>query len=359
VVEQSALTPGGEPDQVFQACQVSPTLAAEEQQEALPAGDSSLTIKQAIQAYLQHQRRAKRRPKTLEWHRTALGQFQQYLLTERHLVHINQITEADIRGWFAFLHEMPSATGKRRVARTIETYARSVRAFCNWLVHRGDLACSPVSEGSFPRVSVPLPHLIPPETFEQLVRAGAPPEAKAPTAQSMVARNRALLWVLFETGISVSEVCALRLFDVDRKTGILSVRGKGGNVRQMTLGSTCLGHLLSYLKQSYPTNKDHVAERRTGDDPLFLFEQGRALTKNAVTLLFGRLRQRAGVCDTAISPQILRHSFALRYLQAGGEPRGLQELLGYAGMAQVKQYLRWHDQFVHDRTRGVAHLTEM
>jgi site-specific recombinase XerD len=75
------------------------------------------------------------------------------------------------------------------------------------------------------------------------------------------------------------------------------------------------------------------------------------LTKNSLTLLFHRLRKRAGMPETAITPQILRHSFALRYLQAGGDPRVLQELLGYAGMAQVRQYLRWHDEFVHKRTQ--------
>jgi site-specific recombinase XerD len=58
-----------------------------------------------------------------------------------------------------------------------------------------------------------------------------------------------------------------------------------------------------------------------------------------------------------IGPQILRHSFALRYLQAGGDPRGLQELLGYTGMALVRQYLHWHDQLVHDRMENKAKRT--
>jgi len=67
-----------------------------------------------------------------------------------------------------------------------------------------------------------------------------------------------------------------------------------------------------------------------------------------VALLFVRLKKRAGIINKQISPQILRHSFALRYLQAGGSPRHLQEVLGYEGMAQVKQYLRWYDQLLHE-----------
>ena len=74
------------------------------------------------------------------------------------------------------------------------------------------------------------------------------------------------------------------------------------------------------------------------------------LTKNGVTMLFARFRQRAGIGESIISPQILRHSFALRYLQAGGDPHGLQELMGYEGMAPVRQYLHWYDQLLHGQT---------
>jgi site-specific recombinase XerD len=58
--------------------------------------------------------------------------------------------------------------------------------------------------------------------------------------------------------------------------------------------------------------------------------------------------------DVLISPQILRHRFAFRYLQAGGDPRGLQELLGYAEMTLVKRYLSWYEQLVHEGTENQA-----
>ncbi len=61
-------------------------------------------------------------------------------------------------------------------------------------------------------------------------------------------------------------------------------------------------------------------------------------------MVCARFRKRAGVGETTISPQVLRHSFALRYLQAGGPPQVLQEVLGYEGMAPVRQYLRWYEQ---------------
>jgi site-specific recombinase XerD len=310
--------------------------------------DHRLSIEQAITSYIAYHHRMGHEAKTLEWHQIALGQFRKYFLVERHLLDVCQITEMDFRNWFVFLAQTPTKAGKHRAASTIETYARSVRAFCCWLVQRGDLPCSPLGEEEFPRTSVPFPHLIQPETFDRLVQAAFPQDA-APRAKKMAARDRALLWVLFDTGISVSEVCALCMSDLDRKTGTLHVRGKGGKKRQIVLGATCLGYLLGALDQACATQGTRAMRKSTGTDPLFCTERGRPLTKNSLALLFRRLRTRAGMDEIPISPKILRHSFALRYLQAGGNPQGLQELLGYEGTAPVRQYQRWYDQVLHDQ----------
>jgi site-specific recombinase XerD len=310
-----------------------------------------VTIEQAIESYLQEHRRAKHSPKTLEWHQTALSHFQRCLLAERHLLRVCQITVTDIYGWFAFLQQTPTIAGKLRSAHTIETYARSVRAFCNWLVHRGEISHTPLSEHSFPWAAASFPHFIQPEAFEQFTLTSQLPEAKGIKAQHVAARDRAILWVLFDTGITVSELCTLRLGDVDRQTGILRVRGKGDRERQIALGPKSLEHVLWYLKQFRPEEKVHLAERKASEDSLFLSESGLPLTKNSIVLLFGRLRRRAGISGTPISPQILRHSFALRYLQAGGDPCDLRELLGYVGMDQVKLYLHWNDQLLHHRAQ--------
>ena len=174
----------------------------------------------------------------------------------------------------------------------------------------------------------------------------------------MAARDKALLWVLFETGMTVSEVCALRVADLDQHSGSLRVRGKGGQERLMPLGSICLRHLRSYLKQMEPTTKSRLARRQAGGDPLFGSKGKQPLTRNGVTMVFARFRTRAGISDTTLGPQILRHSFALRYLQAGGSPRGLQELLGYEGMAPVRQYLHWQDQLSHNQIQNKSEESE-
>jgi site-specific recombinase XerD len=320
-----------------------PTVSSQSSQQTFPEKGQRLTIERAIQEYLQAHREVAHRPKTLEWHQMALGDFQQYALTTCHLLLVSQLTETTMRGWIASLAQMPTCTDKPRSASTIETYARSARAFCRWLVEREMLACSPMSESAFPRTDVPVPHVLSPVTFDQVMRAGFSQKAKASGTKRITARDQAFLWVLFETGITVSEVCALRVADLDSPTGLLRVRGKGGKERQMPLGSICWSHLRSYLRLTDPTTKRGLASRKAGGDPLFGSKGKQPLTKNGVTMVFARFRKRAGISDLAITPQILRHSFALRSLQAGGNPQGLQELMGYEGMAPVRQYLRWYN----------------
>jgi site-specific recombinase XerD len=150
-----------------------------------------------------------------------------------------------------------------------------------------------MSEQAFPRTTVPLPRFVSSGTFDQVVRAGFPRKGKALGAKRTALRDQALLWVLFETGMTVSEACALRLADLDQQTGSLRVRGKGGKERQMPLGPTCLSHLRSYLKQMEPTTRRGLTSRKAGGDPLFSSREKQPLTRNGVTMVFARLRTRA------------------------------------------------------------------
>ena len=137
---------------------------------------------------------------------------------------------------------------------------------------------------------------------------------------------------------------------MDCTHGTVAIRGQGARARHLALGPQGLRQLRSYLEQHRPKQGELVVWGNTGEDHLFLSETRRALTISGIALLFVRLRRRAGIIGEQASPQMLRHSFALRYLQAGGSPRRLRELLGYEGTVQVKQYLRWYDQMIHGHT---------
>jgi site-specific recombinase XerD len=298
------------------------------------------TVARAIEDYLLDHEGGNHSAKTLEWHRTALGLMRAYFEEDRGITLVGEIEAADINAWFAHMRKSPGGHGKPRSERTIQTYARSARAFFHWLVHRETLEQNPFDRVVFPKVGKPLIQTIDAEEFEHLLLACAPPNETGPLADRAAVRNRAILWVLYDTGIRVSELCGLRVADFDRRHGVITVKGKGSKERRIALGQNCLRNVLYYLDRHRPGEEELAEWGSAGEDHLFLSETRTPLTKNGVTLLFSRIRQRAGITHKRISPHILRHSFAIRYLVLGNDPFSLQELLGHEDMTTVKNYIR-------------------
>ena len=106
-----------------------------------------------------------------------------------------------------------------------------------------------------------------------------------------------------------------------------------------------------YLDKHRPDEEELADWGSAGEDHLFLSETRTPLTKNGVTLLFARLRKRAGITDKRISAHIFRHSFAIRYLVLGNDPFSLQELLGHEDMTTVKNYMHMNDETIQAQKR--------
>jgi len=322
-----------------------------EQRRLLAHRRANTTIAHAIDDYLQDHAGGNHSDKTLEWHRTALGLMQSYLEQERGITLVGEVDAPDISVWFAHMRTSPGGHGKPRSERTIQTYARSARAFFHWLVRRETIENNPFDRVVFPKVGKPLIQTIEAEEFERLLVACTPSNESGPIADRAAARNRAILWVLYDTGIRISELCGLRLGDFDRKRGVLTVTGKGSKERRIALGNNCLRNLLYYLDKQRPDEEELANWGSAGEDHVFLSETRTPLTKNGVTLLFARLRKRAGITDKRISAHILRHSFAIRYLVLGNDPFSLQELLGHEGMTTVKNYMHMNDETIQAQKR--------
>ncbi|MBO0783436.1 MAG: tyrosine-type recombinase/integrase, partial [Ktedonobacteraceae bacterium] len=283
--------------------------------------------------------------------RTALGLLQTFLERDRAITHVDEIDAPDITAWFTFLRKIPGARGKMRTERTVQTYARSARAFFHWLVRQQTIAVNPFERVAFPKVGKPLIKTISDEEFEQLLLACAPPNEVGPFAERAAVRNRAILWLFYDSGIRLSELIHLRLEDFDRKHGLITVKGKGAKERRIALGQNCLRNLLHYLDRHRPDERELEAWGSLGEDHLFLAETRKPLTKNGVTLLFARLKKRAGITNKRISPHTFRHTFAIRYLKLGKDPFSLQELLGHEDMATVKLYMHMNDEDIQEQKR--------
>ena len=320
-----------------------------EQHRLLTNRRASTTIERAIDDYLLDHMGGNSSTKTLEWHRTALGLMRAYFEQERGISLVGEIDASDINAWFAYMRKSPGGHGKPRSERTIQTYARSARAFFHWLVRRETIQSNPFDRVVFPKVGKPLIHTIDSEEFERLLLACAPPNETGPIAERAAVRNRAILWVLYDTGIRVSELCGLRLGDFDRRHSILTVTGKGSKERRIALGNNCLRNMLYYLDKYRPDEEELAEWGSAGEDHLFLSETRLPLTKNGITLLFKRIRD---VRDHhTLSPHIFRHSFAIRYLVLGNDPFSLQELLGHEDLTTVKNYMHMNDETIQAQKR--------
>jgi integrase len=257
---------------------------------------------------------------------------------QSHFTGKGELSRESLQVWLAALsHEPAAQTGTRRTMSTVAAYARSARAFCNWLVQQGYVATSIFPPDAIPHVPWGLPRPVEPETFLRLLRACQLSGAPGGLHAGLTARNHAILWLLLDTGVSVSELCALRLADVDRVGGTVTVHGTKGNVRTLPLSADGQRVVRIYLDvfRLTPAWEPVVPEAR---DRLLLTERRRPLTRNSLTLLFERLNQRAGFTRSPICPSMLRDTYAIRFLQAGGELSALQQQLGVSDYASVKRY---------------------
>ena len=329
----------------------NPSQRRKTQQNGRGEGQAGTTLASAIASYLDDHEGGNHSSKTLEWHETSLGLMRSYLEQERGIMLVAEVNAPALSGWFTSMRKTPGARGKIRSERTIQTYARSARAFFHWLVRQGVITDNPFDDVLFPKVGKPLIQTISDEEFERLLLACVPPNEDGRFAERAAARNRAILWLFYDTGIRVSELTNLRVGDIDRKRGMITVKGKGSKERRIALGQNCLRNVFHYLDRHRPDEQELAEWGRLGEDHLFLAETRQPMTKNGITLLFARLKQRARITGKRISPHIFRHTFAIRYLKLGQDPFSLQELLGHEDMATVKLYMHMNDEDIQEQKR--------
>lgn len=301
----------------------------------------SLPLEQAMASYLQEQREGKRLPKTLEWHQTSLLDLQRYIWRHIALPQVYDLKQETLHAWLAELRTVPSAfTGCIRSVATIAAYARSVRAFCSWLVRRGLVIASPFPPGAVPQAPEQEPRVVEAKAFARLLEVCDCSATSGSRDPGMMVRNRAILWLLRETGLQVSDLCGLRLMDMDGEKGVVTVGEKGRDRRTFPLSPESQRVVKQYLEQARLT-PSWTPRRREDRDVLLLTERRKALQPNSVTLLFVRLNRRAGFSRKSICPSMLRDTYAIGFLQAGGELAALQGQLGVADLASVRRYQRF------------------
>ena len=252
---------------------------------------------------------------TLSAYRSDLSRFSRWLSGRgRRLEEVRRLDVLDFLGEHA--HWPP-----RTVARRLS----ALRRFYQHLEREGRIGNNPCDRVDAPRLGRPLPGVLSEQEVERLLAA---PDLE--TASGV--RDRAMLEVLYATGLRVSELVGLRSEQVNLIQGVLRVVGKGGKERLVPLGEPAVEWLERYLRKGRP---DILGERRT--PALFPTSRGRAMTRQAFWHLIKRYAVRAGISQD-ISPHTLRHAFATHLLDHGADLRVVQMLLGHRDISTTQIY---------------------
>lgn len=235
--------------------------------------------------------------------------------------------QLDIGALRAFLAERSHGV----VAATLARKVAALRAFYRFLKRRGLCARDSATLLRAPKVARTLPKFL---GVEDAGRVVTQPQ-RDPADEALSARDRAILELMYGSGVRVSEVASLTHARVDLARGQVRVHGKGDKERVLPLGSECAAALTHYLSL-----RPRLRNRKTGEQhahAVFLGRYGTALGVRQIRTLVKRYGERA-LGHRDVHPHALRHSCATHLLDAGADLRGIQELLGHASVSTTQRY---------------------
>jgi len=226
-----------------------------------------------------------------------------------------------VRAYLANLNERQYS--KSTIARKLAT----LRSFYKFLLKRGSVSSNPVTAVRTPKQDKKLPRFLEYEEVKRLLET-------PPMDNWLGARDKAILEVLYSTGIRVSELVGLNMDDIDFLGEVVHVRGKGKKERIAPISSSALQVIQHYMEY-----RNKRAQSNSNFDPkvLFVNKHGRRLSTRSVRRKMDKYLKMAGL-DPAISPHTLRHSFATHMLNNGADLRSVQELLGHQSLSTTQIY---------------------
>ncbi len=209
---------------------------------------------------------------------------------------------------------------RRSLARKIA----ACRSLFKYLVREGEAKVNPFKLISTPKLKKKLPNFLYMDEINRLLEKPSPSSPRG-------LRDRAILELLYATGIRISELIKLTTSDVDLTEGEARVLGKGRKERIVLLGSEAIKALKKYLAQGRrPLNK-------LGRKPLFISRQGSPLSERSVQRMISHYSRKAGI-GRRVTPHTLRHTFATHLLEGGADLRSVQELLGHGSLSTTQMY---------------------
>jgi integrase/recombinase XerD len=256
---------------------------------------------------------------------------------------VESLTRKDLRGWIADLSR--EGLSPASVSRAVS----AARGLFRFLMLDGHIQRHPAEDLNTPQGTAHLPRFLTEEEMERLLAA---PDVS--TDEGI--RERAMLELMYATGLRVSELVGLKRTDINLEAGLIACHGKGSKERRVPIGKSATQWLQQYIGVRARALKTH-------NPNLFINGPGAPLTRNFAWAMIKRLAARAGLDH--VSPHTLRHSFATHLLQRGADSRSVQALLGHSDISTTQIYTHITDRHMratydrhHPRARASLQSSE-
>jgi integrase/recombinase XerD len=255
---------------------------------------------------------------TLESYGRDLRQYYSYLHNDK----IDAVKQASRATILAYLEQLQS---KGRAVSTISRNLAAIKSYYQFLVRERYLEKDPAANLESPKLEKKLPKILTIAEIEELLKQ---PNSFLPTGT----RDKAMLELLYATGIRVSELISLNVSDVNLEMGYIKCYGKGSKERIVPLGS-----IAAKCVQEYVTRGRGKLVRTYDEPALFVNHHGNRLTRQGFWKIIKKYAQEANIIKE-ITPHTLRHSFATHLLENGADLRSVQEMLGHADISTTQIY---------------------
>jgi len=254
---------------------------------------------------------------TLESYGRDLRQYSQFLGEDD--ADLDAVSRTTIINYLLFLQKQGKATA------TIARRLAALKAFYQFLVREKRIKSDPTVNLESPKLEKRLPRVL---TVNEVERLLAQPDPAQPSGL----RDRAMLELLYATGIRVSELVSLNTVDVNLETGYIRCTGKGSKERIVPLGTLAIQSVREYTEQG---RSKLVKDQE--ETALFVNHHGHRLTRQGFWKIVKKYADDAGI-EKEITPHTLRHSFATHLLENGADLRSVQEMLGHADISTTQIY---------------------
>ncbi|MBC7333659.1 MAG: site-specific tyrosine recombinase XerD [Actinobacteria bacterium] len=266
-------------------------------------------------------------PNTLESYSRDLDKFQSFL-SERRIENFLTITHKQVLDFLEYLYQTQKESSVSRILSTL-------RSFYRFLVIEGVITKNPVSGIRNPK--------LPPKMIEVLEENEVKVFLESiPCADKFELRDRAMIELLYSSGLRVSEIINLKLANIDFEEGLVRFVGKGNKERIVPVGDIAMSFLVRYLGASR-----HMIEKEYKSDYVFLNKSGRKLTRQGFWKILKKYQKKLNL-NKNLYPHMFRHSFATHILERGADLRVVQELLGHSSISTTEIYTNVSRKHIKD-----------